>query len=149
MVGVIIGYAKLAHHLRYLDRAVGAHRHRRATEPTVWRSHRLADRVPADVRQEIVDSYRDGVSAHLLADRHGISRNAVLGLVAEAGVPRHIRRMSDADTDEAVRLYQQGLSFVSVGKQIGFGPTAVADAVKRKGLVARPRRGMNASHSAD
>ena len=136
-MGVIIGYAKLAHHLRHLDRAASAHRHRRTTEQTVWRSHRLADRVPADVRQEIIDSYRDGVSAHLLADRHGISRTAVLGLAAEAGIPRHIRRMSDADTDEAVRLYQQGLSFVSVGKQIGFGPTAVADALKRRGVDAR------------
>lgn len=113
---------------------------RHAGEET-WRPRRLADRIPEQQRQEIVSAYAAGESAHVLASKYSVGRNSILALANEAGVPRKLRRMSEPETDEAVRLYQQGHSFVTVGKLIGFGPTAVADALKRHGLSPRPRRG--------
>lgn len=118
---------------------------KRHASDDAWRPHRLADRIPEQVREEIVSAYAQGESAYVLASRYGVGRNSVLALANEAGVPRKLRRMSASETDEAVRLYNTGLSFVSVGKQIGFGPTAVANALKRRRVIARPRRGGNSA----
>ena len=64
--------------------------------------------MPEQVREEIVSAYAEGESAYVLASRYRVGRNSVLALANEAGVPRKLRRMSEAETDQAVRLYQQG-----------------------------------------
>lgn len=132
-------YANQARLLTCIRRALQTSATKRGAAGSTWRSFRLADRIPQELRDVIVASYAAGESAHLLGTRYGVARNSVLALVAESGVPRKIRRMSDSETDEAVRLYELGLSFVSVGKKIGFGPTAVADALMRRGVTARSR----------
>ena len=131
------------HLLKANNRAARGSATKRRAKDDAWRPHRLSDRIPEQLRQEIVSAYAEGESAYVLAATYGVGRNTVLALANEAGVPRKIRRMSETETDEAVRLYQQGYSFVAIGKLIGFGPTAVADALKRRDITARPRRGRN------
>lgn len=133
-------YSNQAHLMETNKRAVSTSATRRQAAEVTWRSFRLADRIPEQLRQEIIRSYETGESAHALGARHGIARNSILALVAEAGVPRKVRRMSEAETDDAVALYQRGLSFVLVGERLGFGPTAIADALKRRGESPRSRR---------
>jgi hypothetical protein len=47
--------------------------------------------IPAQDRQQIIDSYRSGLSERAVAEKVGRSRQAVRRVLDQAGVPRHPR----------------------------------------------------------
>lgn len=48
--------------------------------------------------------------------------------------------LSETEADEAVRLYESGLSLARAATQIGSAPTTVNRALQARGVRLRPRR---------
>lgn len=113
-------YSRYGPDLDKLNRAAAldeAKRPREGEQPAdAWAVKRRL--TPQEI-DELVDAYRVGQSAPSLAAMYGISRTSVLNLIDAAGGDRHARRMSDAETAEAIRLYESGLSLVSTGDRLG------------------------------
>lgn len=106
-----------------------------------YRPARVADRLSDDDQAAVVAAYKAGEGGAAIGRRFGISRNAVLNLVEEAGVPRKQRRMDEDDIREAARLYEKGRSLASVGKELGFNDTTIWNQLRRRGVRLRDTHG--------
>ena len=74
---------------------------------------------------------------------YGIGKGSVLRLLREAGLTLRNRRLSPADLESAVELYQSGLSLKAVGEQLGFSIDAVRGGLLRAGQQLRARPGWS------
>ncbi|MBM3675933.1 MAG: hypothetical protein FJW88_13510 [Actinobacteria bacterium] len=87
-----------------------------------------------------------GTEINELAARFGINRNTVMTHLQRAGVPKQRRRGRTLDAEQlraAGRLYESGVSLVSVGERFGVDKRYLSRALAEVGVVIRPsgRRG--------
>lgn len=108
-----------------------------AAEPRYRLGHRLGESILAN----IVEAYRQGESSRSLSVRFGIARNTVDELARQAGLPRHVTRMTDAEQTKAIRLYESGQSLQRVGNQLGRSPGTIWLLLKRRGVELRTQQG--------
>ena len=97
-----------------------------------YRASSVSDRLSEDEQAAVVAAYAAGEGGASIGRRFGISRNVVLQLADEAGVPRQQRRMTEAEIRTAIRLDEQGRSLASVGQQVGFDLKRSGDNSDRK-----------------
>ena len=69
------------------------------------------------------------------------SRNMMLRLVDQVGVPRKQQRMSQAEIQEAIRLYEHGRSLASVCRQLYFDHTTVWKQLHQRDVAMRDSYG--------
>ncbi len=96
--------------------------------------YQLSLRVNDDAKAALLDSYRNGVPASQLASEFGISRQSVNKLAEQAGLPRRVTRLTQAEKDEIIRLYQSGLGLGAVSKRVGRSKAAVLGILRRAGF---------------
>lgn len=84
---------------------------------------------PAEL-EALIAEYEAGARISELAKVYDLHRTTVAGHVARAGKTRPV--MTDAQIDEAVRLYREGWTLHNVGQHVG-----VADQTIRRVLVER------------
>ncbi len=88
---------------------------------------------------QLVDDYERGIHTTELTARYQVSKAGVLRLLREAGVDMRRQGLSQEQANEAIRLYDTGLSLVRIGDRLGFGPTSVANALRAAGVTLRGR----------
>lgn len=101
---------------------------------------RLHFRLTEDVRQALVEDYLNGIPTTELTSKYSLGKGSVLQILEDAGVSMRRQGLGEAEIDEAVRLYQSGLSLVRVAKSLDSAPTTVNRALQARGVRLRPRR---------
>jgi len=92
-----------------------------------------AKRLSPETKFELVRRYLADESALALSKDLGIHRTTALAILDAAGVKRRYRVMSEAKIQKAIALYQSGMSFVAVAKELKVNSETVRQAfIKRK-----------------
>jgi len=76
-----------------------------------------------------------------LAAEFDCDRTTVMRYLKPQCVEMRYRRLSEAQIDEAVRLYASGLSLAKVGRLIGADPKTVRARLQKRGVRIRDYRG--------
>lgn len=112
----------------------------RQTKSSGTRVHRLSQRLPAEVLDAVVADYEGGgVSTVILGERYGISDSTVRTLLHGRGVATPQRKLSEADVDEVVRMYEQQMTMQAMGERFGVDRVTVRNALRRRGVELRRR----------
>lgn len=120
-------------------RALQAESRSGPTQSSTPRVHAIDRRLSPDVLQQFLGDYRAGVSANQLAGRYQLSRSSVRRLLREAGVPQRYQAMTELESDQAVELYQAGLTISQVATKLDRPWSTVQTALGRRGVVMRRR----------
>lgn len=100
---------------------------------------RLRFRLDEVTRVALVDEYLAGTPTTELTIKYALSKGAVLQILGESGVAMRRQGFVDAQADEAVRLYESGLSLAKVANEIGSSSTTVNRALVARGVTLRGR----------
>ena len=92
-------------------------------------------------RANVADLYAAGVPVPDICARFNISKNTVIRLRKQAGVPQRERGLSEAQGDEAEAMYASGKSLMIIAKRFGTGVGAVRGCLLRRGVRMRRRNG--------
>jgi transposase-like protein len=79
----------------------------------------LRRRLPPQVIDELVARYTAGDTIRALSREYGVSRSGVCQLLQDEGVALREHGISPDDEEEAVRLYESGLTIRQVAERIG------------------------------
>lgn len=122
-----------------LELADRAGRSRRATSDTSApvRSAKQLREHEIDV---LVARYRELRNMRQVAREFRMSRTTVAKHLANRGIDAS-RGMKPADIDRAVDLYAEGLSSMSIGKQLGFDNHTILSALRAEGVPIRKALG--------
>lgn len=94
-----------------------------------WQPHALKRRFSAARLEQLIADYRSGMGCVVLAQKYGVSENAVLAQLRRAGVElRSSGKVTPDDVVEMRRLRQEGWTYQAIGEK--FGVTRMA--VKRR-----------------
>ena len=91
----------------------------------------------------IAVEYQHGRSLDDLAREFGVDNRTVAGRLESLGVTRRVNlpKLTSADIEQAVSLYQTGDSLATVGKVLKVDASTVQRTLKRASVAIRPRRG--------
>ena len=91
----------------------------------------------------IAVEYQHGRSLDDLAREFGVHSRTVAGHLERLGVARRVNlpKLTPADIEQAVSLYQTGDSLATVGKVLKVDASTVQRTLKRASVAIRPRRG--------
>jgi hypothetical protein len=79
-----------------------------------------------------------------LAKTYDVRRASISKLLRREGIePRQRRLMSQAEVDQAIHLYGQGLSLEAIGERLGWFNTTVYRHLKRHGVRMRDTHGRD------
>jgi hypothetical protein len=106
------------------------------------RVHAARRRLSAEIIQQLLTDYQAGVPSAQLAQRHGISKGAVLRLLREHQVPVRLQRITPAEVEQAIQLYEAGNSLAVVGNRLGYSPGTIHLALRRAGVDLRDCQGL-------
>lgn len=106
--------------------------------PSSPRGHR---KLPARTRQEIVNRYQAGERVVDIALVLSINKVTVIDHLNRASVQRRPLGMSDAQIDEAVQLYDSGLSLARIGERLGFSARTIQSRLRERGVRFRDTHG--------
>ena len=120
-------------------RALSAATHPEPAQSPPPRIHALDRRLDPETLLQLVSDYQAGVSANQLAERHQLSRSSIRRLLHESGVPRRYQAMTEAEVDQAVELYQSGLTIAQVAAKLDRPWSTVQTALTRRRVVRRSR----------
>ncbi|GAA3801122.1 hypothetical protein GCM10022242_00050 [Nocardioides panacisoli] len=86
----------------------------------------------------MLEAYRAGTTMAVLAERYGVRRQTIGELLHREGVPkRRSKRMKPAEIDQAVELYESGLSLKKVGERLQRDHNMIWRQLKKRGVVMR------------
>ncbi len=72
---------------------------------------------------------------------YNLGKGTVLRLLREHGVQLRRQRMTAAEIEQAIQLYQAGNSLVAVGAKLGYDHGTIWQALKRAGVPRRDSHG--------
>lgn len=111
------------------------------TAPVRRAALRLEDRLDKRTVLKMVELYQAGESSRRVGELFGVSKKSVLDALRSAGVVVRLPRMSEADANEAERLYSTGLSLAEVGKRLGRDHSTIYKTLLRRGTKMRDTHG--------
>jgi len=86
----------------------------------------------------VIQAYEAGATMAALAKRYGLHRHTIADLLRREGVTIRTRlAMSQAEIEEAVRLYTAGLSLQKIGVHLGWDHNTVYRHLKKRGVQMR------------
>lgn len=115
----------------------------RPPDSTPPRVHKLDERLDVDAIARIVAEYEEGSSAAEIGELMSLSKRSIIKILREAGVAIRLPRMSEAEIQEATRLYASGLSLVDAGKRLNRDHSTIYKALKRMGVRMRDSHGRD------
>lgn len=81
---------------------------------------------------------RQGLTTYQVAERFGIKRQTVSAILKRNGVTPHWRRITEANIDEAERLYaHQGMSTARIADRLRGDPETVRPHLRKRGVRMR------------
>ena len=92
-------------------------------------------------RAEVARLYAIGVSVPDICARFNITKNTVIRLRKQAGVPQRERGLNEPQGDEAEVMYASGKSLMNIAKHFSTGVGAVRGCLLRRGVRMRRRNG--------
>ncbi len=92
-------------------------------------------------RAEVARLYAIGVSVPDICARFNITKNTVIRLRKQAGVPQRERGLNEPQGDEAEVMYASGKSLLTIAKHFSTGVGAVRGCLLRRGVRMRRRNG--------
>jgi transposase len=109
------------------------------------RSLQVHHRLETQQTLEVIAAYVAGASIRELAAQFKINRATVLDHLRRHEVPRRpqLRKLSDKQIAEAAELYRDGWSLLRLGKHYGVDDETVRRALRRVGVLMRPRKGSS------
>lgn len=96
-----------------------------------------AKRLTPETKFELVRRYLEGESALALSKDLEMHRTTALAILDAAKVKRPVRVLSEAKIQKAISLYQDGHSFVKIGKKLGVSPETVRNEFIKRRLKIR------------
>lgn len=141
LVELVTRHANLSYQHSGIVQAVNAASVPRTTASSPFAATRVTDRLSTTQRAAVLAAYANKESPSVLATQFGISRQSVINLIDEAGLPRQIRRMSDEQVDEAIRLYESGFSIAQIVRRVGFSSRAIWHQLNKHGVQMRDSHG--------
>jgi hypothetical protein len=112
--------------------------HRSAAPPLPRQPQR---RLTSDEATQLVAEYRAGSDIKTLAVRFRINPRTVSATVKRNGVELRRVGMTEAEVDEACRLYGDGGSLARVGKKFERPASSIRDVLERRGVKRRDSHG--------
>lgn len=98
----------------------------------------LRRRLHSKVIFTLVDRYNAGEHTPALAKEHGISMTGLRKLLLNEGVKLRMQSITPEDSDQAVKLYQSGLTIREVVKEVGYCLGSIRRELHRRGVPMRP-----------
>jgi recombinase len=92
-------------------------------------------------RAEVARLYAIGVAVPDICARFNITKNTVIRLRKQAGVPQRERGLNEPQGDEAEVMYASGKSLLTIAKHFSTGVGAVRGCLLRRGVRMRRRNG--------
>ena len=89
----------------------------------------------------LAESYKGGATTYELADQFGIYRDRVSLILEQQAVPRRMQSLTVDQIQDAVGLYEKGLSIEKVAKQIGCAKGTIWKELRLAGVSLRKRPG--------
>lgn len=102
---------------------------------------RLLGRLGPDGIAQLVAEYEAGADTTELVAIYGIGKGSVIRLLHDQGVPMRRQGMTEEQHKEVARLYQQGDSLATVGRQLGFDAQTIRRALLGAGVRMRDSHG--------
>ncbi|WP_456505257.1 hypothetical protein [Arthrobacter sp. UYCu723] len=92
---------------------------------------------------KIGSEYESGKTVYEISESLEVPRTMVSTHLARAGVITRRRPLTNGQIDEAVRLYESGLSLSRVGDQIGAASRTIQLRLRERGIQTRDTTGRN------
>jgi transposase-like protein len=96
-------------------------------------------RLSEDHVRQLCAEYENGVTTRTIASRYGIGKTTVTRLLREHGVPLRYQGLSPEQAQQAIQLYEAGLSVAKAARELGLPINSVYDALKAAGTEMRAR----------
>ena len=93
--------------------------------------------IPSDKVDEVVELYLQGLDLYEVAEKFGVSRNAVQRRLLEQNIQIRSQERFDVDDEEIKALYAEGLSIRQIAVKLNMSDTAVGSRLRRMGTVIR------------
>lgn len=122
---------KLAEQSRTLSTAKGSSPSKEVAHPFLKR------RLTAETIETIVARRKAGEKVKVLCKEYGISESGLGDLLVRAEAPVRIIPITPEDINEAVRLYESGLTVKEVVKQIGYSIRTIRRVLHERGVTMR------------
>jgi hypothetical protein len=103
------------------------------------RVHALHRRLSPETQRRLQTEYQTGASANQLAIRYHLNRASVRQLIQRAGIPPNRRSLTEAEIEQAMKLYATGLTVALVAAELGRPPTTVHATLRQHGVQLRSR----------
>jgi hypothetical protein len=110
---------------------------------------RRARQLGTDQIQQLIAGYRSGATVYELAKRLRIERRTVSAILHRNGVPMRRCGLSDAQVEDATRLYDQGWSLARIGKRMDVTADTVRKRLLERGVTMRGTQGRPRTATAD
>ena len=93
----------------------------------------------------LCDDFRAGASIAELARRHQLHRSTITHHLQEAGLkqPGRQYKLTDTQIQQAIQLYDSGLSLADVGHRLGVDAATIRNTFTRIKHPVRPRKGWD------
>ncbi|WP_416447015.1 hypothetical protein AB3K78_06810 [Leucobacter sp. HNU] len=89
---------------------------------------------------QIIDLYKGGMSMNRIAQKYRAHRRTIAAHLTRRSVSlREQRSLDPSDTPEAVRLYEDGMPLLEVGRRFGVSQHAARTAIAGAGATIRPK----------
>ena len=98
-------------------------------------------RLQAAELDELAEAYLAGATLSELSDRFGKHRRTISTELERRGVARRYRLVEGKRLQQAIQSYQDGMSVISISKELGVAGDTVHKALTKAGVKLRPRRG--------
>lgn len=105
---------------------------------------RLSRRLSPEIVSEIVDKYEAGITTPALCAEYSLSKGGLLKVLGERGVEMRRQSLDAEQLNEAIRLYETGLSLQAVATRLGVSYNCVRQRFVKEEVPRRPRGGSYA-----
>ena len=108
-----------------------------STAPPARQRHR---RLETGERQQLLADYAAGVPVQTLCDQYEITRTTVLDHARRGGMAQRYPKLSGEEVAQAVTMYIEGKSLLTIGNHFGVANTTVRRALVGARIEIRPRQ---------
>ena len=113
------------------------------SSPNLRTMKRVCRRLEPEGVARLVEGYAAGVPVDQLAASFGVNRVTVMKHTQDHYLPHRTPRLDPDQVEDVIRLYSEGLSTATIGKQFRVDDGTIALALRKAGVALRPRRGWN------